>query len=72
MNTVARKAVVMPRPKPLRDRSKVHHRPRDKAASVRESCTLLSKSSFCVTGAVKVKAKPFDVNMATALTQIFV
>lgn len=50
MITVAKKAVVMPSPKPLLDRSNVHHRPRDKAANVKESCTLLSKSSFCVPG----------------------
>lgn len=56
MNTVARKAVVMPKPKPLLDLSNVHHRPKDKAASVRESCTLLAKSSFCVVAQLKTKS----------------
>lgn len=58
MNTVATKAVVIPKPKPLLDRSNVHHRPRDKAARVSESCTLLSKLSFCVTRLLRQSLKP--------------
>lgn len=57
MKTVATKAVVIPNPKPLLDRSNVHHRPRDKAARVSESCTLLSKLSFCVTRLLRQSLK---------------
>lgn len=57
MKTVATKAVVIPNPKPLLDRSNVHHKPRDKAARVNESCTLLSKLSFCVTRLLRQSLK---------------
>lgn len=38
--------MLTPRPKPLRERSNVHHRPMESAASVRDSWTLLAKSTF--------------------------
>ncbi len=44
---------------------------KDKAARVRESCTLLSKSSFCVTAQLRLKSTEGAI-MGLVLTQIFV
>lgn len=44
--SVATKAIVIPRPRPLLERSNVHQSPSDKAARVRDSWMLFAKSSF--------------------------
>lgn len=69
---MATKAVVIPNPKPLLDRSNVHHRPKDKAARVSESCTLLSKLSFCVTRLLRqsLKLEPRQIMIKYLLDKI--